>query len=142
MKPAVAKPGKPGQSPSLVKQDSAYLEARARVPSEEDKYDNPISTKEAVQGSCDGEAAALQKYGPPKPGCNEARMANVEELGLRNKASKDPQIREFFLHLPLVIPAVHFDVPAIAAAISAYIRETFSTSFLRVWPIDPDKICK
>ena len=89
--------GKPGQSPSLVKQDSAFLEARIRVPSEEDKYDNPISTEEAVQGSCEGEAAALQKYGPPKPVCNEAPMANVEALGLRHKAANDPQLREFLL---------------------------------------------
>jgi hypothetical protein len=83
-------------SPRLEKQDSAFLEGDATTaPSQtEDKYENLVSTEYSVEDSANGDAAALQKYGPPKPICNEARMANLKELGLNKKPIKDPQIRE------------------------------------------------
>jgi len=79
----------------MLKQDSAFLDATtpADIPPE-DHYDNPVSMEYSLQDSANGDAAAMQKYGPPKPICNVGRMANVEELGLRNEAIKDPQIRE------------------------------------------------
>lgn len=87
--------GKFAQSPDLEKQDSAFVD-RGDLDSliKKTNYGQKISTAYATTDSAEGNAAALQTYGPPKPICNESRLANIEELGCMQKASGDPQIRE------------------------------------------------
>ena len=87
--------GKSNHSPVLEKQDSAFVE-RGDLDSliKSSGYDQKISSTYSTTDSAEGNAAALQKYGPPKPICNESRLANIEELGCMKKASGDPQIRK------------------------------------------------
>lgn len=87
--------GKFAQSPNLEKQDSAFVD-RGDLDSliRKTNYGQKISTAYATTDSAEGNAAALQTYGPPKPICNESRLANIEELGCMQKASGDPQIRK------------------------------------------------
>lgn len=91
----ISKNSKFSQSPNLEKSDSAYVE-RASLGDliESTGYGNRVSAAYSTEESADGQAAALKKYGPPKPTCNAARLANIEELGCMEKASGDPQIRK------------------------------------------------
>lgn len=79
----------------LVKQDSAYVE-REDLGSfiRKSGYDQKISSDYSTLDSGEGRAAEFQIYGPPKPICNEERLANIDELGCMEKAAGDPQIRE------------------------------------------------
>lgn len=97
----------------LGKQDSAYgLDREAlrsqikKTPSSNERdtlqedmgrYGQLIPLEYSQNVSQEGKAADLVTYGPPKPPCNKARLDNLNELGLLNKASGDPQIREFSL---------------------------------------------
>lgn len=79
----------------MEKQDSAYL-GRPDLDTliQSTGYGQKISAAYSTAESAEGNAAALERYGPPKPVCNEARLANIEELDCMNIASGDPQIRE------------------------------------------------
>ena len=80
-----------------VKEPSISDESEANFEKEFQSYGQLVPHDYSTAESTDGKAASLQKYGPPKPGCNEARLENLKELGLLNKAAGDPQIREFYL---------------------------------------------
>ena len=74
---------------------------------EYDSYSGPMPAELSISESTDGKPASLVKYGPPKPACNQARLQNLEELGLLNKEAGDPQIRKsllcLFFHLQAAI---------------------------------------
>lgn len=90
--PVVVRSGKPGAPQlDLVKQDSAFLQGPDAKPV--DKFDNRISQEYSTSLTQDGAAASFKVFGPPKPICNAARLANIEELGVMRRPKGDPQIR-------------------------------------------------
>lgn len=94
----------------LEKQDSAYGLERDALrslprpnPSQDNdavfwkevaSYGQPVPAELSTADSHSGKAASLTRCGPPKPSCNDARLDNLNELGLLTKASGDPQIRK------------------------------------------------
>lgn len=93
--------GKTNLQSTLEKQDSAFLErsglengATTHADDSKDTFDNRISAEYSTSESLNGRAASLKTFGPPKPICNEARLANMKELGVLNRKPGDPQIRE------------------------------------------------
>ena len=122
--------GKLAQSPNLEKQDSAFID-RGDLASliKKTDYGQKISTAYAITDSAEGNAAALLTYGPPKPICNESRLANIEELGCMQKASGDPQIRE--LHTTLFHKLPMWKIEVILASHCIQIHDCLGDLFLR-----------